>query len=579
MNAETILQGRVQAVRMVEPLLWRPLGWCRMHVDVAGRHRPQGESDVEGRELRAVLPVGTREDARRLLEIIMPDAPSDRIRPPSRARLKTPLRYHNLSWGRNETSLVTTSGRVARVTDWVPHAKVQSLRWVQGPVQRRLRLATIHVDTAGRNVHATIRDRDTGETDRVLPELIALCRAARRSSHGTRQWALVQPLGTTLSTATTRHLSVPVPPRPDIAPPPSAARWHWSGLEIALAAPLGWLGGSWVAWRSLGWYPLPSAKLLFVLGWVPVLLVGLSVGLARSVLRRRTAGMVLMAIAVAAPMVAAHLVPGVKQPTQYPIPGRPWLAVSAAPNGASNLYLMKGDADHLVSFGETPWTEGSAALSPDHRHIAFASNRYGSYDLFVMDLDPSGNRIRTRRLTDGPGDESEVAWSPDGRRIVFTVRGGESSTIHVIEASGGTPRALADNALNPEWSPDGRWIAYSAPDPSDRTDYDIWVMRPDGSHPRDVIDATPTDWSPGWSADGGRIAFTGGRDDHWGVYLADVDGAGVMAVMRGSDTNQAFGWSPDGSKILFLSDRSHTGGTFLYFMNPDGTNVRLALRL
>jgi putative membrane protein len=578
-NAETIPQGRVQAVRMVEPLLWRPLGWCRMHVDVAGRHRQQGESDVESRELRAVLPVGTREEARRLLEHIVPDAPPDRIPPPSRARLKTPLRYHYLSWGRNETCLVTTSGRVARITDWVPHAKVQSLRWVQGPVQRRLRLATIHVDTAGRNVHAAISDRDTGEVDRILPGLIASCRAARRSSDGTRSRAVPHPSGTSSRTWTTRHLTVPIPPRPDIASPTPEARWHWSGLEIALAAPLGWLGGSWVAWRSLGWYPLSSAKVFFVVGWVPVLFVGLTVGLARSALRRRTVGALLMAIAFATPVLAAHHLPGVKQPTQYPIPGRPWLAISAAPGGASDLYLMKGDADHLLSFGETPWTEGSAALSPDHRHIAFASNRYGNYDLFVMDLDANGNRIRTRRLTDGPGDESEAAWSPDGRRIVYTVRRGRSSTIHVIEASGGTPRAVAGSAVNPEWSPDGHWIAYSAPDPSNRTDYDIWVMRPDGSHPRDVIDATPTDWSPRWSPDGSRIAFTGGRDDHWGVYLADTNGARVQGVMGGSETNEAFGWSPDGSKILFLSDRSHTGGTFLYFMDLDGTNVQLALRL
>jgi putative membrane protein len=204
-NAETIPQGRVQAVRMVEPLLCRPLGWYRMHVDVAGRHRQQGESDVESRELRAVLPVGTREEARRLLERIVPNAPPDRIPPPSRARIKTPLRYHYPSWGRNETCLVTTSGRVARITDWVPHAKVQSLRWVQGPVQRRLRLATIHVDTAGRNVHAAIRDRDTGEVDRILPGLIASCRAARCSSDGTRSRAVLHRSGTSSRAWTTRH--------------------------------------------------------------------------------------------------------------------------------------------------------------------------------------------------------------------------------------------------------------------------------------------------------------------------------------------------------------------------------------
>ena len=178
-TAETIPRGRVQAIRMVQPLLWRPFGWCRMQVDVAGRQRAEGEAQTESHPLRSILPVGTRQEAARLLDVILPDAPAALWPAPPRVRLKTPLRYHYLSWGRTDGALVTTSGRVARITDWVPLAKVQSLRWVQGPLQRWLRLATIHADTAGRSVHAAIRDRDTGEASRVLVELIDLCAAAR----------------------------------------------------------------------------------------------------------------------------------------------------------------------------------------------------------------------------------------------------------------------------------------------------------------------------------------------------------------------------------------------------------------
>jgi putative membrane protein len=180
-SAETIPRGRIQAVQMVEPLLWRPLGWVRLEVDVAGRHRREGENAPEGRQLRALLPVGTREQANRLLGHILPNAPSERSRPPSRVRLKSPLRYHNLSWGRNSRYAVTTSGRLAHVTSWIPLGKVQSLRLVQGPLQRRLQLATIHIDTAGRPLHSAIRDRDSDEARQVLQELTGLARAARRA--------------------------------------------------------------------------------------------------------------------------------------------------------------------------------------------------------------------------------------------------------------------------------------------------------------------------------------------------------------------------------------------------------------
>ncbi len=180
-TAETIPSGRVQAVRMVEPVLWRPLGWCRLEVDVAGRQHSGGEGSPERRQLHALLPVGTREEAGRLLERILPGAPAERSRPPRRAWWKAPLRYHNLSWGHDARCAVTTSGRFARVTSWVPLRKVQSLRLVQGPVQRRLRLATIFLDTAGRSVHAAIRDRDAEEARAQLAELTVLSRSARSS--------------------------------------------------------------------------------------------------------------------------------------------------------------------------------------------------------------------------------------------------------------------------------------------------------------------------------------------------------------------------------------------------------------
>jgi putative membrane protein len=182
LTAETIRPGRVQAVRMIEPLLWRPFGWCRLEVDVAGKQKSEGEGAVERKQLRAVLPVGSRAVGLDLLARILPGTPGERLRPPRRARWKTPLRYRNLSWGRNDDYVVTTSGRIRRVTAWVPFEKVQSLRRVEGPVQRRLRLATIHVDTAGRNVHASLRDRDRSEADGALDELIALARAARRAA-------------------------------------------------------------------------------------------------------------------------------------------------------------------------------------------------------------------------------------------------------------------------------------------------------------------------------------------------------------------------------------------------------------
>ena len=121
-----------------------------------------------------------------MLDRIFPDVPAGKLPPPRRARWKSPLRYRFLSWGGDRNYAVTTSGRVRRVTDWVPLAKVQSIRRVEGPVQRRLQLATVHLDTAGRNIHAALRDRDRAESERLIETLPALCRQARGAAAAPR---------------------------------------------------------------------------------------------------------------------------------------------------------------------------------------------------------------------------------------------------------------------------------------------------------------------------------------------------------------------------------------------------------
>jgi putative membrane protein len=179
LTSETIRPGRVQGVRMVEPFLWRRIGWCRLEVDLAGRQRRKGEGEAQRKQLRALVPVGSRDLAFEVLGRVLPDAPLPDRPAPRRVLLKSPLRFRFLSWGSSETCVVTRSGRLRRVTSWVPLAKAQSFRRVQGPLQRRLRLASIHVDTAGRSLYATLRDRDADEAHTALEELVAAARTAR----------------------------------------------------------------------------------------------------------------------------------------------------------------------------------------------------------------------------------------------------------------------------------------------------------------------------------------------------------------------------------------------------------------
>jgi len=180
-TAETIRPGRIQAVRLVEPLMWRRLGWCRLEADVAGARQRQ-EDRAEGQRLRALIPVGSRAEADLMLAELMADPPLPRHPAPPRSRWKAPLSYHFLSWNADDRYVVAVRGRVCRQTTWVPLEKVQSIRWVQGPIQRRLGLASVHLDVAGKRVSAVIEDRDRDEAARILGTLPDLARVARSAA-------------------------------------------------------------------------------------------------------------------------------------------------------------------------------------------------------------------------------------------------------------------------------------------------------------------------------------------------------------------------------------------------------------
>jgi putative membrane protein len=183
---QTVPRGRVQAVRVVEPYLWRRLGWVRVEVDIAGYRGNGAAASEERASCGVLLPVAPRAQAQGVIQTVLPGLSLDaipRTPPPGRARWLAPLSWHNLGGAFDDGWSVTSYGRIRRVTDVVPQDKLQSVRLVQGPLQRRLHLATVHLDTAGRKVRAAFRHWDACEAADLTDALAARARSAR-SRHG-----------------------------------------------------------------------------------------------------------------------------------------------------------------------------------------------------------------------------------------------------------------------------------------------------------------------------------------------------------------------------------------------------------
>ncbi|MFC8420654.1 PH domain-containing protein [Streptomyces sp. NPDC057236] len=177
---ETVPPGRVQTVRLVEPLLWRRRDWVRVELDVAGSSNS------------LLLPVAPRELAESVVARVLPGVsvpPREALsRPPRRARWCVPLWWRGYGLAVTDAVFAARHGLLRRSLSLVPHAKVQSVRLVQGPWQRARGVADVHVDT-GANKSVTARLRDATEAAALLRSQAERSRTGRRDARPDRWMA------------------------------------------------------------------------------------------------------------------------------------------------------------------------------------------------------------------------------------------------------------------------------------------------------------------------------------------------------------------------------------------------------
>ncbi|MEY9993258.1 putative membrane protein [Streptomyces sp. V4I8] len=177
---ETVPPGRVQTVRIVEPLLWRRRGWVRVELDVAGSANS------------VLLPVAPREIAESVVARVLPGATvpprASLSRPPRRAGRCMPVWWRGYGLSVTDAVFAARTGLFRRSLALVPHAKVQSVRLAQGPWKRLWGVADVHLDT-GANKTVTARLRDAQEAAQLLHEQAERSRTGRRDARPDRWMA------------------------------------------------------------------------------------------------------------------------------------------------------------------------------------------------------------------------------------------------------------------------------------------------------------------------------------------------------------------------------------------------------
>ena len=223
-------------------------------------------------------------------------------------------------------------------------------------------------------------------------------------------------------------------------------------------------------------------------------------------------------------------------------------------------------------------------LAPDGKSFAYVSDVAGNRDIYVQRVDGS---TAINITADWPEDDSEPVFSPDGSQIAFRSER-DGGGIFVMGATGEFPRRLTDFGHNPTWSPDGMRIAFASVLvellPNFRTAFsELWMVdvRTGSKHPLVQRGKGGPDFGshsdavqPNWSPHGKRIAFwstsiSGQRDICTIDPNAREPKKTVVRVTTTPSMHWNPVWSPDGKYLYYGSDRDGTLSLWRVPMDED----------
>ena len=213
--------------------------------------------------------------------------------------------------------------------------------------------------------------------------------------------------------------------------------------------------------------------------------------------------------------------------------------------------------------------------------VLFQDFPNGNDDIYVVSPDGGGKR----RLTDDPAVDASPQASPDRRQIAFASDRSGLMQLYVMDADGSEPHRLGGSdsfEFNPRWYDGGARILFQRVSPT--TGFDLWTMAADGSDQHQLTSLPRNEVGANVSPDGGTVVFhsnNGASIDVWTVPLAGGEPTNVTGsvCIEGTDPCVlAFdgqpNWLSDG-RLLFISDRSGAQG--IWTSLPDGTDARMVI--
>jgi TolB protein len=213
------------------------------------------------------------------------------------------------------------------------------------------------------------------------------------------------------------------------------------------------------------------------------------------------------------------------------------MVLSMAEQGHAQLFWHRLLGQPFTRLTSGAWDDVDPALSPNGDRIAFASNRSGHWDLYVLDLQ-SGI---TAQLSDDAAYDGEPSWSSDGAWLAYEHYDDENLEIYIRPIDGSVDPVLisahAAQDYAPAWRPGSQEIAFvsmRAGSPQ------IWLVDLEAEGDarfRPLITTTDAQAAPAWSPDGNWLAWAQQADGAWAIYAKDISDSAAPVQRVGAGTN------------------------------------------
>lgn len=234
--------------------------------------------------------------------------------------------------------------------------------------------------------------------------------------------------------------------------------------------------------------------------------------------------------------------------------------------GQRDIWTISATKADPVQVTDDMFEDWNPVWSPDGKYLLFVSMRGGNMNVWRVRIKEQTGEVLSNPepITLPSPSTHHICLSRDGQKMAYVQRpiriNAQRLEFNPLDEKVSGPPVWVTRGTSyitsPDLSPDGEWFAH---DSFGDRQFDIFVIKKDGTGQRNLTQDAHRDISAKWSPDGQRIAFYSDRSNTYQIWTIKSDGSGLQQLTFAPDPGVVYPvWSPDGTRLAFSVFSSHS---------------------